>query len=138
MYKHILIATDGSEPAEKAVTHALALARQLKTRVTAVMVTPPSTLLTPLGQDLEKAATARARGILSAVRGAARKAKVPCTTLHVPDQFPAEGILQTAKSGACDLIVMAAHGGHGLSDRLIGSQATKVLTESTIPVLVCR
>ena len=39
MYKHILIATDGSELAEKAVADALTLAKALEARVTAVTVT---------------------------------------------------------------------------------------------------
>ncbi len=41
MYKHILIATDGSELAGKAVTAGLALAKQLKSKVTAVTATEP-------------------------------------------------------------------------------------------------
>ena len=138
MYKHILIATDGSAPAEKAATHALALASHLKTKVTAVMITPPKILATALGQELQTAATARAGQVLSGLRDAAAKANVPCVALHVPDQFPAEGILEMAKAGGCDLIVMGAHGGHGLTDRLIGSQAIKVLMQSSVPVLIYR
>ena len=45
MYKHILIATDGSELAGKAVTTGLALAAQLKSKVTAVTATEPWTAM---------------------------------------------------------------------------------------------
>ena len=45
MYKHILIATDGSELAGKAVAAGFALARELKASVTAVTVTEPWTAL---------------------------------------------------------------------------------------------
>ena len=57
--------------------------------------------------------------------------------MHVTD-FPAEGIVATAKDKGCDLIVMASHGRRGLSRVLLGSQAVSVLTHSTIPVLICR
>jgi len=40
MYKHILIATDGSELAGRALAHGLALAKELKASVTVVTVTP--------------------------------------------------------------------------------------------------
>jgi nucleotide-binding universal stress UspA family protein len=45
MYKHILIATDGSELAGKAVTTGLALAKQLSAKVTAVTATEPWTAM---------------------------------------------------------------------------------------------
>ena len=49
-----------------------------------------------------------------------------------------EGIIATCTSHGCDLIVMASHGRRGLAKLLLGSQATKVLTMSSVPVLVCR
>jgi len=49
-----------------------------------------------------------------------------------------EGIVRTAHSKGCDLIVMASHGRRGLSGLLLGSETTKVLTHSKTPVLVCR
>ena len=51
---------------------------------------------------------------------------------------PWEGIIRTAKSKKCDLIVMASHGRRGLAGLLLGSETTKVLTHSKTPVLVCR
>jgi nucleotide-binding universal stress UspA family protein len=43
-----------------------------------------------------------------------------------------------AKKHRCDLIVMASHGRSGLAAVVLGSQTTKVLTHTKIPVLVCR
>jgi nucleotide-binding universal stress UspA family protein len=51
---------------------------------------------------------------------------------------PWEGILKTAKARRADLVVMASHGRGSLSGLLLGSETTKVLTHSKIPVLVCR
>jgi nucleotide-binding universal stress UspA family protein len=143
MYSHILIATDGSELAGKAVAAGLALARELKSRVTAVTATEPwsamasePALVFPV-EEYEKAAAENAAGILAGVAAAAEDAGVDCETVHVKD-FPAEGIIETAKAKGCDLIVMASHGRRGLSRLLLGSQATRVVTLSPVPVLVCR
>ena len=145
MYKHILIATDGSTLARKAVTHGLALAKALGARVSAVTVTepwattaPPEILNEPFVQDFENAATHRAKHILDVALAAAKDANIACSTLHVRDSFPAEGILEAAADIGCDLIVMASHGRRGLAKLILGSQTTEVLTHSTIPVLVCR
>jgi len=145
MYKHILIATDGSELADKAVAHGLALASALKTRVTAITVTEPLTAIAPGEvfmsipvEEYENGAADVAAKILQPVRDAARHKDVACETVHVANRFPAEGILETAKTKGCDLIVMASHGRRGLTKILLGSQAAKVLTYTAVPVLVCR
>lgn len=145
MFKHILIATDGSDLARKGVDQGLALAKQLGAKATAVTVTEPiaammmgeAAIALPL-DDYDKAAAASAAKILAGVSAAAAKAGIACGTLHVKDQYPAEGIVEAAKSQACDLIVMTSHGRRGLSKLLLGSQATRVLTLSEGPVLVCR
>jgi nucleotide-binding universal stress UspA family protein len=145
MYKHILIATDGSELAGKAVAEGFALARALNAQVTAVTVTEPWTALVsgeamiafPV-EDYEKTANENAARILAGVSALARKADISCATVHAKDQYPADGILDTAKKSGCDLIVMASHGRRGLGRLLLGSQAVNVLTHSSLPVLICR
>ena len=145
MYKRFLIATDGSELAEKAVTSGLALAKELGAQVVVVTATEPWTTLTdgegfafnfPV-EEYEKAAAERAEQILGKVRADAQKLAVNSETVHVND-FPAEGILATAKAKQCDLIVMASHGRRGVARLLLGSQAAQVVALSTIPVLICR
>ncbi len=144
MYQHILIATDGSELAGRAVSAGLELAKALRAKVTAVTATEPwSSMVTgevalsfPI-HDYEKAAAENAARILSAVNETAGRAGVACETLHISD-FPADGIVETAKARGCDLIVMASHGRRGLSKLILGSQASRVLALSPVPVLVCR
>jgi nucleotide-binding universal stress UspA family protein len=63
---------------------------------------------------------------------------VSCETLHVIGDHPYEAIIETAKQKGCDLIFMASHGRKGMSALVLGSETTKVLTHSKIPVLVCR
>jgi nucleotide-binding universal stress UspA family protein len=145
MFTHLLLATDGSELAAKAVTAGLTLARDLKARVTTVTATEPWSAMVS-GDDLpftfpiaeyEKAAAESAAHILAKVAEEAGRFGLDCETVHVTD-FPADAIIATAKARGCDLIVMASHGRRGVARLLLGSQASKVLTLSTIPVLICR
>jgi nucleotide-binding universal stress UspA family protein len=145
MYTHILIATDGSDLAGRAVSTGLDLAKALKARVTAVTVSEPWTAVVSgemaFGfpyEEYEKAAADSAAKILDAVSQVAKNQGMECATVHVKDQFPAEGIIECARQHGCDLIVMASHGRRGLSRLLLGSQTTRVLTLGTVPVLVCR
>ena len=75
---------------------------------------------------------------LGVVKKAAVAARVPCKTLYVMAEFPYIEIIKAAKRNRCDLIVMGSHGRRGISRLLLGSEASKVLAHSTIPVLVCR
>jgi nucleotide-binding universal stress UspA family protein len=148
MYKHILIATDGSELAQKAESAGLTLAKALNAQATAVTVTEPwdafsMAALAERGMsnpvaDYDERVAAAANRILWSVGETAKKIGVSCATLHVKDRHPAEGIVEAARERGCDLILMASHGRRGISKALLGSQATKVVTLSPVPVLVCR
>ncbi len=145
MYKHILIATDGSELAAKAVTAGLSLAKALGARVTALNASEPWTAMIGIEgaaasfsiDEYEKAVADAATRMFDEVRKQASSLGVECNTVHVLD-FPAEAIIETAQAQGCDLIVMASHGRRGIARALLGSQAAKVVTLSTVPVLICR
>jgi nucleotide-binding universal stress UspA family protein len=145
MYKHILIATDGSELAQKAVQQGLELAKSLGASVTAVTVTAPWPIAEAGGvmveapiKEYEDAVAREAGLVLAPVQALAAKLGVACQTVHVPDQYPAEGIIEQASAKGSDLIVMASHGRRGLAKFVLGSQATRVLALSTVPVLICK
>jgi nucleotide-binding universal stress UspA family protein len=89
-------------------------------------------------EEYEKHAGLLAEKILAAVSAIAKEMSVACNTMHVKDQRPADGIVETAKAKGCDLIVMASHGRGGLQKALLGSQAVKVLAYSSISVLICK
>jgi nucleotide-binding universal stress UspA family protein len=148
MYQRILIATDGSELAGKAVSHGMALAKRLNVPVTVVTATESWSALelgrmarqgnqNPITQ-FEEMATAAATNILEKVKQTAISQGVSCDFVHVQDQHPADGIIATAKDKGCDLIVMASHGRRGLDRVLLGSQANEVLTHSKVPALIVR
>ena len=148
MYKHILIATDGSELATKAVEYGLALAQCFGARVTIVTVTEQWSAFDmaqearehrpdPIGQ-FEAIASSAAKRILDGALARGKALGVACDPIHVKDQYPAEGIIATAKDRECDLIVMGSRGRRGISRLLLGSQAYEVLTHCTVPALIVR
>jgi nucleotide-binding universal stress UspA family protein len=53
-------------------------------------------------------------------------------------EHPYAEIVKAAKRNRCDVIVIASHGRRGISRLLLGSETSKVLAHSTVPVLVCR
>jgi nucleotide-binding universal stress UspA family protein len=114
MYAHILIATDGSDLANRAVEQGLTLAKALGSKVTAIIVTEPWTAAVsgdwavafPV-EEYEKAAAANAVKVLEQVTEAAKRIGIACESHHIKDQFAAEGIVDEAKARSCDLIVMA-------------------------------
>ncbi len=149
MYKHILIATDGSELATEAVTHGLQFAKLCKAVVTVVTVTEPfhslgdkQHMFSGLPEAQRRQAISflfdQATKLLDEVAACAQSAGVKCELKLVENSNPYDGIIATAKQCGCDLIVMASHGRSGVSKLLLGSQTMKVLTHTDIPVLVCR
>ena len=145
MYKHVLIPTDGSELSGKVEAAGLALARGLDAKVTAVTVTPPfqyigvePMVVMMTEPEYEKAQAARAEKSLERVRSTAAAIGIPVETVRTIDSRPYESIIAVAKERGCDLIFMASHGRGGMAGLLLGSETTKVLTHSKIPVLVYR
>jgi nucleotide-binding universal stress UspA family protein len=144
MFKNILIATDGSELAEKAVQQGLAIAKDMRAKATVVRATPvprmfvaEGVMITPPVGVQEQVAKVVADQFTS-IKNQASAASVPCETLHVENDTPWRAILDAANEKGCDLIVMASHGRTGFSAVFLGSETQKVLAQATVPVLVCR
>jgi nucleotide-binding universal stress UspA family protein len=148
MYKRILVATDGSELATKAVEHALLLAKLAQAPVVVATVTEAWSSFdlarearqgnqNPIAQ-FEEMANSAANRVLEKASQVAKSHGVSCELVHVRDRHPAEGIVAVATEKDCDLIVMASHGRRGISRMLLGSQANEVLTHSKVPVLIVR
>jgi nucleotide-binding universal stress UspA family protein len=145
MYRNILIPTDGSELAGKALEHGIVLAKRIGAKITFLTVTPPFHIFTTDTQMIEDTAAqyktriaADAAKTLRAAIDAAEAAGVAFDTVQLEDEHPYHAIIDTAGSKGCDLIVMASHGRHGISALVLGSETVKVLTHCKIPVLVHR
>jgi nucleotide-binding universal stress UspA family protein len=133
MHTHILIPTDGSELSGKTVEYGVALARSVGAHVTGLTVSRPL----PRGTG-GPARLAAAAGRLAQITEAAAKAGIECDVVHTQHRQPYKSIIDTANNKGCDLIVMASHGRRGLSALVLGSETVKVLTHSSVPVLVFR
>ena len=145
MFKHILIPTDGTDLSRKAVIYGMQLAKSVGARVTAITISEPyhvasmDAVLVAETPEEHEAQTARvAERALEQVRMAAEAASVSAETVREVHDQPYRAIIDAAHARNCDLIVMASHGRRGMSALLLGSETVKVLTHSTIPVLVYR
>jgi nucleotide-binding universal stress UspA family protein len=147
MFKHILMPIDGSELSQKAVEEGLKLAKCVNARVTALVAEPEyavptySEMVSHAAVTLEEhqsQARSHAETILNRVAERAREAGVDFRGKFCEEDHPYAAIIREASEGACDLIVMASHGRHGLSAVLFGSETHEVMAHSRIPVLVYR
>ena len=148
MFKNILVSTDGSKLSGKAIRTAVRLAAATGAKLTGAYVVPPyvapmygeAAIYVPAvsPRRYKEMTQKEARKALAAVEIEARTAGVEYRAASLTANNPWEGIIRTARSKGCDLIVMASHGRRGLAGLVLGSETTKVLTHSKIPVLVCR
>jgi nucleotide-binding universal stress UspA family protein len=145
MFKHLLLPTDGSASSQAAIRWAVNLAREGGARVTGLHVIQPLHLaayevdmVEETRASYEADVRARAQQYVEAIERAAKERGVQVTCHVVVSDHPYEAIIQTAQDAGCDLIVMASHGRRGVRAVLIASETQKVITHSTIPVLVLR
>ena len=147
MYRHILVPTDGSELSLKAAQEAVALAKVLGARVLGFFAGPEypglylgdGVLVTPSAvEEHRRAVSELAQKNLAAIEAIAREAGVPFAGKEVQRDLAWSAIVDAAESEACDLIVMGSHGRGALGGLVLGSQTVKVLSQSKVPVLVCR
>lgn len=147
MYEKILVPTDGSKLSERAVEHAIALARRIGAGVVALHAYPRTPgspygtfgLAAELIADAEASqARADADALFEGARAAAEDAAVPLETVLVEATDIYRQIIAVAHKRKCDLICMASHGRRGVSALVLGSETQKVLTHSATPVLVVR
>lgn len=148
MYRHILIPTDGSELAAKAVEAGTRYAHEAGARVLLFTAVPEYRLPSeaelsarrPVKSVLEyeREAGAAARAILATAAEVAKRANIDFDTDFAFSDRPYEAIIEAAKRHDCDAIFMASHGRTGFAALWHGSQTQEVLTHSDIPTLVYR
>ena len=148
MYERILVATDGSELSELAVTASIELALLMNAELIAVKVVhhyptgyfEGSLLLSQMEVGrLRDEADAESQRIVDAATARARERGVgQATGIVMRAEGVSEAIIEAARVHHCDLIVMASHGRRGFRRLLMGSETLNVLTHSHTPVLVLR
>lgn len=147
MYK-ILLPTDGSELSRKAVQQGISFAKALNAKIIGLHVVPefhasmryghyvPANLT--IKRMVEEESRARAQQALAAVEEETKHAGVDCECVTALSDSIYGEIIRTAEKQHCDLIIMASHGHAGITGLLLGSETAKVLTHTSLPVLVLR
>jgi nucleotide-binding universal stress UspA family protein len=148
MYRHLLVATDGSPVSERAERAAVQIARKLRARITAIHVIAPYSPQAvaeiaharpaPLSrEEYQSAAEQRADTILRRVTALAREALVTAVRLTVTDADTGQALVRTARDAGCDLIVMGTKSRKGLERIFAGSVSSDVLGGTDIATLIC-
>jgi nucleotide-binding universal stress UspA family protein len=147
MFKHILVPTDGSALSLDTAKRAVSFAHDAGAKITFFFAKPDypiafygeGALIDPTTPEkFSEMADKQAREILQACEQIARESGVDAQSASATNDVPYEAIIDAAGAHGCDLIFMASHGRRGFSGLLLGSETQKVLTHSTIPVLVYR
>ncbi len=145
MFKKILVPTDGSALSEVAAKAALEFAASQGASVVGLAVAEayPFMLMPEAGAmvDLstyEELQDKSAQQAMERLRAMATSAGVSCEALSTRGVHPYEEIINTAKAKGCDLIWMGSHGRKGLDKLLLGSETQRVLSHTTVPVMVYR
>jgi nucleotide-binding universal stress UspA family protein len=142
MFHNILVAVDGSQDADEALTQAIDLAGSEHTRltlITGVQKLPSVAYLglttAPLAQ-IDAGARSCAENVLRGARDRIPR-DIPVTTLLI-DQSIRTAIIERARRGGHDLIVMGSRGRGAVRSTLLGSVSHYILNHSPVPVLIVR
>ena len=147
MYRRILIPTDGSATARKAVDAGIALAKALGASVVgyyAVEAIEDLHLSEGAGarimgvREIERRRKEAGEGHLAEIGRVAKAAGVAYDGVMSSPASPYQGIIDTARKRKCDLICIGSHGHGAIASAILGSVTVKVLAHSSIPVLVSR
>jgi len=145
MYKRILVPIDGSDPAERGLAEAIALARELKATIRLLNLTSDFVLMVEMSSaiDYEKFREGLNQFGQRLLAKASEQAKAQGvateTSLHDLDGARvADAIVEEARKSRCDLIVIGTHGRRGVSRAMLGSDAENVVRNSPVPVLLVR
>lgn len=143
MYKRILVPLDGSDTARRGLTEAIGLAGALGASLRLLHVT------TDVQWLIESAAFAYSdslrleqrrfgEDLLAAAEKLAEEAKIPTESRLREAIGEGAARLIVAEADGCDLIVMGTHGRKGMGRLLLGSDASIVVSDSPVPVLLVR
>ena len=140
---HIGIAVDGSENSLRAVKHAIGLAQQLKQAPSLSLINVHlSALISPVAKGIDRLQIEQymdqiAEEELKAARQAVSDAGLSAQVIKGHGEI-APTIIEIIKKENVDLMVMGGKGRSSLSDLILGSVTTKLMSLSPVPVLVVK
>ncbi len=138
MFRNILVATDGSQTAERALEQAIDLARTQNALLTVITVVPPlPTYISYANVDragLVKAGEHQAAQLLRTIADMLPEGVSVTTRVRLGQ--PAEEILAQIRVGAHDLLVLGSRGRGRVTSTLIGSVGAAVHFHTDTAMLV--
>jgi nucleotide-binding universal stress UspA family protein len=139
VYDEILVPTDGSAAAERAIEHAVDLAGRYDARIHAFYVVDTSAYaaLEGAGTAVVDALEEQGTEAVDRVIEAAEDAGVPVERV-VREGSPHRNILEYIDEADIDLVVMGTHGRQGIDRYLLGSVTERVVRSAPVPVLTIR
>jgi nucleotide-binding universal stress UspA family protein len=145
MYKHILVAVDGSDTSNLALQEAIRLAKDQKAALRLVHVVDEAAAYMELEladqlANYQKAIRERGQKVLSICAAVVREAGLEVDTkvklIDTLDHRIYDAIEKEAKEWPADLIVLGTHGRRSFRHLILGSVAEGVLRVATKPVLI--
>lgn len=140
MYKHVVVAVDGSAPSRRAFDHAVELARAVGARLTLVATVDAEAALpletygvTPM-HFVEKEEK-RMADTLAALKAGVQGLSVEVMVVHGE---PAEQICEAARRCGGDVVVVGSRGLRALGRLLLGSVSSRVAQSCEVSVLIVR
>jgi nucleotide-binding universal stress UspA family protein len=139
VFERILLATDGSPDAERALAYARDLALRDGAQVIVVHAFDPvpSYLGDPWGERLAARHAWTGQEVADSATQRLEEADID-VIVEVLEGPPAEAILRVADVRKCDLIVMGSRGHGTLASLLLGSVSHRVLAHAEAPVMIVR
>lgn len=137
-YREILVPTDGSEYADRALEHALAIATVCDARIHTLNVVEESLVTATPGGGLPSEYLDRLESsgeeAMNEIVERAREAGLETETA-MRQAVPGDGIADYAVENDVDLVVMGTHGRTGLERVVLGSTTERVIRRDEFPVL---
>ncbi|MCI4455790.1 MAG: universal stress protein [Sulfolobus sp.] len=142
MFKRIVVAYDGSDHANKALSTAIELAKAFNSKLDVVEVVDTAALLgmgfAPIPSDLIAQIYNKAQNDVEQAKKKAQEAGLKDVTSQVLEGDPATSIIEYASKNGADLIVIGSRGLSTFKRLILGSVSSKVVQESRVPVLVVK
>ncbi|HHV24120.1 MAG TPA: universal stress protein [Methanosarcina sp.] len=141
LYRNIVIATDGSENSQRAISCGIEIAKLSGATVHALYVVDTPSIISETwtaGKEVvHELIISEGKKVLSRVKKITEDSGVEVKEVLL-EGHPSEEIINFAENNNMDLIVMGTLGKTGIEKFLMGSVAENVVRNSKIPVMVVR
>ena len=148
MYKHLVVAIDGSNTSLKALRHAVEISDNIGSKITLVNIANPTEYMALAPEFLqedsyEATALANAENVLNKAEALAKSLGATQIQRHITVSVKgardmAQQLVDYAAQNSADLLVLGTHGRTGLMHLLMGSFAETVMRQTTLPLLIIR